>query len=193
MTLYDTLALRSGWRGVATDVPVVLAGSLLLVLSAKFQVPFFPVPMSMQTFVAIGLGLALGPVRGALAVALYLAQGAAGFPVFAGTPERGLGLAYMMGPTGGFLLGFILAALVAGWLARRGLDRNPTTAMVAAFLAGAVIYVPGLLWLGVVIGWDKPVLALGLYPFIPGDIAKAMLAAIAFPTAWKWLSAKGVN
>lgn len=193
MTLYDTLALRSGRRCAATDVPVLLAGSLLLVLSAKFQVPFFPVPMSMQTFVAIGLGLALGPVRGALAVALYLAQGTAGFPVFAGTPERGLGLAYMMGPTGGFLIGFVLAALVAGWLARRGFDRNPATAMAAAFLAGAVIYVPGLLWLGAVIGWDKPVLALGLYPFIPGDIAKAMLAAIAFPAAWKWLSARGMN
>ncbi|MFC3205888.1 biotin transporter BioY [Aquamicrobium soli] len=192
MTLYNTLALRSGRRGVAADVPVVLAGSLLLVLSAKFQVPFFPVPMSMQTFVAIGLGLALGPVRGALAVALYLAQGAAGFPVFAGTPERGLGLAYMMGPTGGFLIGFVLAALVAGFLARRGFDRRPATAMAAALLAGAVIYVPGLLWLGAVIGWDKPVLALGLYPFIPGDIAKALLAAIAFPAAWKWLSARGV-
>ncbi|MGB3642880.1 MAG: biotin transporter BioY [Mesorhizobium sp.] len=193
MTLYNTLALRSGRRGVATDVPAVLAGSLLLVLSAKFQVPFFPVPMSMQTFVAIGLGLALGPVRGTLAVALYLAQGAAGFPVFAGTPERGLGLAYMMGPTGGFLVGFVLAALVAGWLAGRGFDRRPATAMVAALLAGAVIYVPGLLWLGAVIGWDKPVLALGLYPFIPGDIAKALLAAIAFPAVWKWLSARGVN
>ena len=192
MTLYNTLALRSGRRGVATDVPVVLAGSLLLVLSAKFQVPFFPVPMSMQTFVAIGLGLALGPVRGTLAVALYLAQGAAGFPVFAGTPERGLGLAYMIGPTGGFLIGFVLAALVAGFLARRGLDRRPATAMVAALLAGAVIYVPGLLWLGAVIDWDKPVLALGLYPFIPGDIAKALLAAIVFPAAWKWLSARGV-
>ena len=193
MTLYDTLALRSGRRGVATDVPVVLAGSLLLVLSAKFQVPFFPVPMSMQTFVAIGLGLALGPVRGALAVALYLAQGAAGFAVFAGTPERGLGLAYMMGPTGGFLIGFVLVALAAGWLAGRGFDRNPVTAMAAALLASAIIYLPGLLWLGAVIGWDKPVLAMGLYPFILGDIAKAMLAAIAFPVAWKWLSARGMS
>lgn len=193
MTLYNTLARHSGRHGVTMDVAVVLAGSLLLALSAKFQVPFFPVPMSMQTFVAIGLGLALGPTRGAVAVALYLAQGAAGFPVFAGTPEKGIGLAYMMGPTGGFLIGFVLAALVAGWLAKRGFDRNPAMAMVAALLAGAVIYVPGLLWLGMVIGWDKPVLAFGLYPFIPGDIAKAMLAAIAFPTAWKWLSARGMN
>ncbi|MHA6642789.1 biotin transporter BioY [Mesorhizobium sp. A623] len=189
MTLYSTL----GRHGSAMDVAVVLTGSILLALSAKFQVPFFPVPMSMQTFFAIGLGLALGPTRGAVAVMLYLAQGAAGLPVFAGTPEQGIGLAYMMGPTGGFLAGFVLVALVAGWLAKHGFDRNPVTAMVAALLAGSVIYVPGLLWLGIVIGWDKPVLALGLYPFVPGDIAKAMLAAVAFPAAWKWLSAKGVN
>jgi biotin transport system substrate-specific component len=149
--------------------------------------------MTMQTLVVIGLGLALGPMRGAAAVALYFAQGAFGLPVFAGTPEKGIGLAYMTGPTGGYLAGYIPATLLAGWLARRGWDRNPFTAMAAALLAGAVIYVPGLLWLGAVIGWEKPVLAFGLYPFIPADIAKAMLAAIAFPAAWKRLSAKGVN
>jgi len=193
MTLYSTLALHSGRRGSATDIAVVFAGSILLALSAKFQVPFLPVPMSMQTFVVIGLGLALGPTRGVVAVALYLSQGAAGLPVFAGTPEKGIGLAYMMGPTGGFLAGFVLAALVAGWLAKRGFDRNPAMAMVAALLAGAAIYVPGLLWLGMVIGWDKPVLAYGIYPFLSGDIAKAMLAAIAFPAAWKWLTARGMN
>lgn len=193
MTLYNTFARHSSRHGVTMDIAAVLAGSLLLALSAKFQVPFLPVPMSMQTFVAIGLGFALGPVRGALAVALYLAQGAAGFPVFAGTPQMGIGLAYMMGPTGGFLVGFVLATVVAGCLAKRGFDRNPATAMVASLLAGSVVYAPGLLWLGHVIGWDKPVLAFGLYPFIPGDIAKAMLAAIVFPAAWKWLSARGVN
>lgn len=193
MTLYNAVANGQGGRITSTDVIAVIAGSLLLTLSAKVQVPFYPVPMTMQTLVVIGLGLALGPVRGAAAVALYLAQGAAGLPVFAGTPEKGIGLAYMMGPTGGFLLGYLPAALLAGWLAERGWDRNVFSAMAAALLAGAVIYVPGLLWLGTVIGWDKPVLAYGLIPFIPGDIAKAMLAAIAFPAAWKWLSNKGMN
>lgn len=193
MTLYNAVAARPAGRITSTDVIAVIAGSLLLTLSAKIQVPFYPVPMTMQTLVVIGLGLALGPVRGAAAVALYLAQGAAGLPVFAGTPEKGIGLAYMMGPTGGFLFGYLPAALLAGWLAERGWDRNVFSAMAAALLAGAVIYVPGLLWLGSVIGWDKPVLAYGLIPFIPGDIAKAMLAAIAFPAAWKWLSQKGMN
>ena len=193
MTLYQAVADRPTSRLTTMDVVAVVAGSLLLTLSAKVQVPFYPVPMTMQTLVVIGLGLALGPVRGAAAVALYLLQGALGLPVFAGTPEKGIGLAYMMGPTGGYLLGYLPAALLAGWLAERGWDRNVFSAMAAALLAGAVIYLPGLLWLGSVIGFDKPILAFGLYPFILGDITKAMLAALAFPAAWKWLSAKGMN
>lgn len=193
MTLYQAVAPERTSRISTMDVLAVVAGSLLLIVSAKIQVPFYPVPMTMQTLVVIGLGLALGPVRGAAAVALYLTQGALGLPVFAGTPEKGIGLAYMMGPTGGYLAGYLPAAALAGWLAERGWDRNVFTAMLAALLAGAVIYVPGLLWLGSVVGWDKPVLAFGLYPFIPGDFMKAALAAIAFPAAWKWLSHKGMN
>ncbi|WP_432285910.1 biotin transporter BioY [Aminobacter sp. BA135] len=193
MTLYQTLADRRTSRLSTMDIVAVVAGSLLLTASAKIQVPFYPVPMTMQTLVVIGLGLALGPVRGTAAVALYLAQGALGLPVFAGTPEKGIGLAYMTGPTGGYLAGYLPAAVLAGWLAERGWDRNAVTAMLAALLAGAVIYVPGLLWLGNVVGWDKPVLAFGLYPFISGDVMKAVLAAIAFPAAWKWLSHKGMN
>lgn len=193
MTLYQAVADTKTSRLTTMDVVAVVAGSLLLTLSAKVQVPFYPVPMTMQTLVVIGLGLALGPVRGAAAVALYLAQGALGLPVFAGTPEKGIGLAYMMGPTGGYLAGYLPAALLAGWLGQRGWDRNVFTAMAAALLAAAVIYLPGLLWLGSVIGFDKPVLAFGLTPFIPGDIMKAVLAAIAFPAAWKWLSRKGMN
>ena len=131
---------------------IALAGSLLLTLSAKAQVPFWPVPMTMQTFVVIGLGLALGPRLGLAAVALYLAQGAAGLPVFAGTPEKGIGLAYMAGPTGGYLAGYLLAAFVAGHLAMKGWDRNPLTAFAAALVAGALIYLPGLAWLGAVVG-----------------------------------------
>jgi biotin transport system substrate-specific component len=193
MTLYQTVADRRTSRLSTMDIVAVVAGSLLLTASAKIQVPFYPVPMTMQTLVVIGLGLALGPARGTAAVALYLAQGALGLPVFAGTPEKGIGLAYMTGPTGGYLAGYLPAAVLAGWLAERGWDRNAATAMLAALLAGAVIYVPGLLWLGNVVGWDKPVLAFGLYPFISGDVMKAVLAAIAFPAAWTWLSHKGMN
>ncbi len=191
MTLYAAVTTQVGTRISARDVLVVVAASLLLALSAKISVPFYPVPLTMQTFVVIGLGLALGPTRGLAAILLYLAEGAAGLPVFAGTPEKGIGLAYMMGPTGGYLLGYVPAVILAGWFAERGWDRNPLTAMLAALLAGAVIYVPGLLWLGNVIGFDKPVLQFGLIPFIPGDIAKALLAALVFPGAWKWLDTRG--
>ena len=185
------MANRRGWNSLAIDTATVFAASLLLTVSAKFTVPFYPVPMSLQTLVAIGLGLALGPARGGAAVLLYLAEGAAGLPVLAGTPEKGIGLAYMMGPTGGYLVGFYFAAVTAGLLARRGWDRSPITAMATALIAGAVIYVPGLLWLGAVIGFDKPVLEFGLYPFLLGDIVKAMLAALLFPMAWKALEARG--
>lgn len=192
MTLFNAIATtdRVGAQRVAIDAATVVAASLLLALSAKISVPFYPVPLTMQTFVVIGLGLALGPWRALAAVLLYLAEGAAGFPVFAGTPAKGIGLAYMVGPTGGYLLGYIPAVLIGGWLAKKGWDRNPLRAMAAASVCGAVIYVPGLLWLGTVIGFDKPVLQFGLYPFIFGDIVKAMLAAIVFPAAWAALEGK---
>jgi biotin transport system substrate-specific component len=190
VTLDELTADRRGWHSPAIAAATVLAASLLLIASARFTVPFYPVPMSMQTLVAIGLGLSLGPARAGLAVLLYLAEGAAGMPVFAGTPEKGLGLAYMMGPTGGYLVGFYFAAVIAGLLANRGWGRSPLTALAAALVAGAAVYLPGLLWLGSVIGFDKPVLELGLYPFIPGDLVKAMLAALLAPMAWKMLEAK---
>ena len=190
MTIYSAIARRWGTGSLAIDGATVVAASLLLAISAKIAVPFYPVPITMQTFVVIGLGLALGPWRGVAAVLIYLAEGAAGFPVFAGTPEKGIGLAYMMGPTGGYLLGYLAAAFLAGRLAVRGWDRNPLSAMAASLLAGAIIYVPGLLWLGAVLGFDKPILQFGLYPFIFGDIAKALLAVLVFPTAWKWLDAR---
>ena len=186
MSLYKTLAPGTRRGAAATDALMIVAGSVLLAVSAKIAIPFYPVPMTMQTFVAIALGLSLGPVRGGAAVLLYLAEGASGLPVFTGTPEKGIGLAYMAGPTGGFLLGFFLAAIVAGWLAERGWDRHPVSAMGAALVAGAVIYVPGLLWLGSIIGFDKPILQFGFYPFLLGDVAKALLAAAIFPAAWRW-------
>ena len=106
MTLYQAVADGRTSRLSTLDIAAIVAGSLLLTASAKIQMPFYPVPMTVQTLVVIGLGLALGPIRGAAAVALYLTQGALGLPVFAGTPEKGIGLAYMMGPTGGYLAGY---------------------------------------------------------------------------------------
>jgi biotin transport system substrate-specific component len=190
MVLYDTQLGRRASPSWVAELALIAAASILLALSAKATVPFYPVPLSMQTFVVIGLGLALGPVRAAGAVLTYLAQGAAGLPVFVGTPENGVGLPYMMGPTGGFLIGFLVQAVVAGLLVRRGWGRSPVAAAAVALIAGAAIYPTGLLWLGAVIGFDKPVLEYGLYPFILGDIVKALLASIVFPMAWSRLANK---
>jgi biotin transport system substrate-specific component len=189
-TLTQSVLGRNGSLSMAQNVLLAIAGSLLLWASAKVQVPFWPVPMTMQTFVVLGLGAAFGWRLGMATVALYLLEGALGLPVFAGTPEKGIGLAYMAGPTGGYLAGFVLAAGITGWLAERGFDRNVLT-MGLAMLAGTLaIYALGLGWLGTLIGYEKAV-QFGLLPFIPGDIAKLILAAIVFPATWKWLKRNG--
>ena len=158
---------------------VVILASLLLTISAKIEVPFYPVPMTMQTCVVVGLGLVLGWQRAVMAVGLYLAQGAMGLPVFAGTPEKGIGLAYMMGPTGGYLLGFLPAAAAAGWAAAKGFAAKPYLSFPSTILGMAIIYTFGVMWLGVLLGFDKPLLEWGIYPFILGDVLKAALASIA--------------
>jgi len=192
MVLFTAISPRfpSKANQIGLETIVIAGASLLLALSAKISVPFYPVPLTLQTLTVIGLGLALGSWRGAAAVLLYLGEGSIGLPVFAGTPEKGIGLVYMMGPTGGYLIGYVIAALASGLLAQRGWDRHPAKAMLAALLSSALIYVPGLIWLGIVIGFDKPVLQYGLYPFILGDVTKALLAAITFPAIWKALQAR---
>lgn len=182
-----TLADRL-WRGdqaLPRKVILAIAGSLALWASAKLQVPFYPVPMTMQTFVVLVIGMAYGWRLGAATVLLYLAEGAAGLPVFAGTPEKGIGLAYMVGPTGGYLLGFVLSAALVGWLAQRGWGRNLATTFAAMALGTAMILGIGVLWLGAVLGWDKSILEFGLYPFLPGAAFKIALAAVVLPLAWR--------
>lgn len=183
-TLAET-ALGPRSRDWSFRIGAVLIGSLALTVSAKLQVPFYPVPVTMQTLVVLMLGAALGPRLGAATVLAYLAQGAAGLPVFAGTPEKGIGLAYMAGPTGGYLAGFVAGALLTGWLARRGWDRS-VLSMAAANLAGtAVIFAFGIAWLGTLVGWDKPVLDWGLWPFMAGAALKIAIAAMAAPLLWR--------
>ena len=167
------------------NVILAVGGTLVLALSAKIQVPFYPVPMTMQTFVVLAIGMAFGWRLGAATLLLYLAQGAAGLPVFAGTPEKGIGLAYMLSGTGGYLIGFVMAAALCGWLAERGWDRHMATTAAAMLIGNVVIYLPGLLWLGTLFGWDKPILEWGLAPFLLGDLTKLALAAIVLPAAWK--------
>ncbi len=171
----------------ALKAATVIAGSLLLWASAKVSVPFFPVPMTMQVFAVLLLGLGLGAPLAVASVALYLAQGAMGLPVFQGTPEKGLGLLYMAGPTGGFLAGFLAAALVTGLAADRGLARGPIGATLAGLVGVGLIYGLGLAWLGTVVGWDKPILAFGFWPFILGDLLKVVLAGLLIGGVWRGL------
>jgi len=188
---YDTLVERmlpsEGARAWMRDILLAIAGTALITLSAKINIPFYPVPMTMQTLAVLALAMCYGLRLGTATLALYIAEGAAGLPVFAGTPEKGIGLAYMMGSTGGYILGFLLAAMLVGYLAERGFDRSPLKAAIAMLAGNIVIYVPGLLWLGAVVGWDKPVLSFGLYPFVLGDLFKIALGAALLPGIWALL------
>ena len=172
-------------RSWARHVIFAVVGAALLTLSAKVKIPFYPVPITMQSFVVLALGLTYGSRLGAVTILLYLAAGVLGLPVFAGTPEKGIGLAYMMGPTGGYLLGFVVAAAATGYLAERGWDRKISLTFAAMLIGNIVIYLPGLIWLGNIVGWDKPVLQWGLTPFLLGDLAKIVLAMIVIPATWK--------
>ncbi|MEM9205122.1 MAG: biotin transporter BioY [Pseudomonadota bacterium] len=188
LTLSDRLFPAERLNPIARGAILAIIGSLLLVISAKISVPFWPVPMTMQTGVVLLIGAAYGWRLGVATVLLYLAQGAMGLPVFTGTPEKGIGIVYMMGTTGGFLLGFILMAAVAGWFAERGVTKSIVKTGAVMFIAGFIVYVPGLLWLGSLLGWDKPILEWGFYPFVAGDLTKIALATVIAVAADKGLS-----
>lgn len=175
-------AARAWGRALA----LAFAGSLLMTLSAKVQIPFWPVPMTMQTFVVLVLGMAYGWKLGAATMLMYLAEGAMGFPVFAGTPERGIGLAYMTGPTGGYLVGFVAAAAACGWLAERGWDRSVGKVIIAMLLGHALILGMGAAWLATLMGWEKA-LQVGLMPFWAATLFKTALAVMVLPVAWRLL------
>lgn len=175
-------------RSLIRHLILIAAGTIALTVSAKVQIPFWPVPMTTQTFVLLAMSMAYGWRLGAMTVAAYLMVGAFGLPVFAGTPEKGIGLVYMLGTTGGYLLGFLLAAVVMGSLAERGWDRRFSTTALAMLIGNIVIYIPGLLWLGNVIGFDKPILQYGFTPFLLADLAKLVIAAVLFPALWRLVS-----
>jgi biotin transport system substrate-specific component len=172
-TFAELLWPAQGASRALRAVLLALLGSALLTISAKIEVPFYPVPMTMQTLVVLLLGMAYGARLGTATVLLYLAEGAAGLPVFAGTPERGIGIPYMLGPTGGYLVGFVLSAAITGWLTER---RRDWPALVLAVTAGSiVVFIPGVLWLAHLIGFEQSI-ANGLMPFLWATLVKGAIA-----------------
>jgi biotin transport system substrate-specific component len=191
MTHTTTLAnilwpAQSASARTARNLLLALVGTLALTVSAKTQIPFWPIPMTMQTFVVLVIGMAYGSRLGAATVALYLLEGALGLPVFAGTPEKGVGLAYMMGPTGGYLLGFVVAAWACGWMAERGFDRSPLKSLVAMSIGHCLIFLFGVAWLSQLMGIEKAFMV-GVAPFWAATAVKTLLGVIALPLAWKWV------
>ena len=168
--------LLSG-KSVAVQVFAVICGIAALTLAAKIKVPMWPVPVSMGTFAVLGIGATFGMRLGLASIAGYLVLGAIGLDVFSGSSET-RGLAYMLGGTGGYLFGFVVAIAALGALFARGWDRSLVGIIGAFLIANALIYVFGLGWLGHLHGWDKPILQWGLWPFLPGDALKLALATM---------------
>jgi len=183
-TYADVLRPSAKHKALAYDAILVIGGSLFIALCAQFTLHIGPVPITGQTLGVLLTGVLLGSRRGSLSALAYLAQGIAGLPVFA--PGGPMGIARLLGPTGGYLLGFVAAAYVAGLLAERGWGRKASTALLAMLIGNAAIYAFGLPWLAFFVGIEN-VLPLGLYPFVIGDLMKAILAAASLPIGWKLL------
>ena len=153
----------------------IVLGSIALTISAKIKIPFYPVPMTMQTFVVLFLGVSLGYKIGLASVGLYLLEGIVGLPVFSNSPEKGVGLIYFTGPTMGYLIGFLTASYLASKINN---SDNFILVLTKLIVATTTIYILGLLWLGTLIGWDKPIFVLGAKPFLLAEIFKVILLAL---------------
>ena len=153
----------------------IILGSIALTISAKIKIPFYPVPMTMQTFVVLFLGVSLGYKIGLASIGLYLFEGILGLPVFSNSPEKGVGLIYFTGPTMGYLIGFLTASYLASKINNKD---NFLMILIKLTVATSTIYLLGLLWLGTLIGWDKPIIALGAKPFLLAEIFKVVLLAL---------------
>jgi biotin transport system substrate-specific component len=153
----------------------VILGSIALTISAKIKIPFYPVPMTMQTFVVLFLGVSLGYKIGLASVGLYLLEGIAGLPVFSNSPEKGIGIVYFTGPTMGYLIGFLTACYLASKISAKDNFINIFTKLV---IATSTIYILGLIWLGTLIGWDKPIFSLGAKPFLLAELFKIIILAL---------------
>ena len=154
---------------------IILLGSIVLAISSKIKIPFYPVPMTMQTFVVLLIGMSFGYKIGLATISLYLIEGIIGLPVFSNSPERGVGLVYFTGPTMGYLIGFLSACFLASLIKK---NDNYFIIFIKLILSVSTIYILGVLWLGTLIGWDKPIIQLGVLPFLLAEFFKISLLTI---------------
>ena len=161
---------------------ITIVGTIFITISAKVKIPFYPVPMTMQTFVILLIGITLGYRIGLATVALYLFEGIIGLPVFANSPEKGIGVTYFIGPTMGYLIGFLVAVYCAGLFKY---DKGLLNTFLKLIFSVSFIYIFGLIWLGTLIGWDKPIFKLGAEPFLLAELFKILLLLFLTPTLLK--------
>ena len=154
---------------------IIFLGSILLTISSKIKIPFYPVPMTMQTFVVLFLGMSFGYKIGLATVSLYLIEGIIGLPVFSNSPEKGVGLVYFTGPTMGYLIGFLIATFLAGYFKFEG---NLLKSFIKLLISVSTIYILGVFWLGSLIGWDKPIIQLGVTPFLLAEMFKIVILTL---------------
>ena len=154
---------------------IIFLGSILLTISSKIKIPFYPVPMTMQTFVVLFLGMSFGYKIGLATVSLYLIEGIIGLPVFSNSPEKGVGLIYFTGPTMGYLIGFLIATFLAGYFKFEG---NLINSFIKLLISVSTIYILGVFWLGSLIGWDKPIIQLGVTPFLLAEMFKIVILTL---------------
>ena len=154
---------------------IIFLGSILLTISSKIKIPFYPVPMTMQTFVVLFLGMSFGYKIGLATVSLYLIEGIIGLPVFSNSPEKGVGLVYFTGPTMGYLIGFLIATFLAGYFKFEG---NLINSFIKLLISVSTIYILGVFWLGSLIGWDKPIIQLGVTPFLLAEMFKIVILTL---------------
>ena len=178
----EAISKTSRTEKIIKLILITIIGSVLITISAKIKIPFYPVPMTMQTFVILLIGITLGYKIGLATVTLYLLEGIVGLPVFANSPEKGIGLIYFIGPTMGYLIGFIISVYFAGLFKY---DKGIINTFIKLVFSVSFIYIFGLIWLGILIGWDKPIFKLGAQPFLLAELFKVLLLVFLTPNLLK--------
>jgi biotin transport system substrate-specific component len=168
---------------ILRNVFIALMGTVLLAISSKIKIPFYPVPMTMQTLVVMFLGITLGWKLGVATVVLYLFEGIIGLPVFSGSPEKGVGMVYFTGPTMGYLIGFLFTVYFAGSF---NFSKNIFIKFLQLSFSVSFIYILGILWLGTLIGWEKPLFQSGVQPFLLAELFKILIVLISLPKLKKF-------